>query len=294
MKIKSKLLVFAIVAIYAIGSFASTSHSVAKDVKAGVFYEKSVKIDGRNELFFSGIVTDDGEELWGVIARFDGENPSREVALLQTAIMVLIDMEVPSFLITLVIEDSRYSILYADQEVVIFDFPESYLDDWDNESILQEYRDDCLFILNGLSELKISDEIERLFKIEYKQTHLNSPSLPNSVVHDDVHTRITFVGLEEDKYGTVLFKFSVENKTDVKLTFQADTLALDGISLGYISGSDSIAPQSRGFIRFSTEEEVPSFHPKRITGTIKVIDFSRKLLERSQEITFINVPIIEN
>ena len=36
----------------------------------------------------------------------------------------------------------------------------------------------------------------------------------NVTIHGDIHTKITYIGLERDRYGKTLLKFSVENKTD--------------------------------------------------------------------------------
>ena len=42
----------------------------------------------------------------------------------------------------------------------------------------------------------------------------------NVTIHGDIHTKITYIGLERDRYGKTLLKFSVENKTDVTLTYR--------------------------------------------------------------------------
>ncbi len=84
--------------------------------------------------------------------------------------------------------------------------------------------------------------------------------------------------------------FNITNKTNVELTFQSGSFALDGVSLGYISGSDSVAAKSTGLVRF--RPAFPTMLPSFLTGNIKVIDFSRVLLERTYQVDFVNVVVV--
>ena len=122
----------------------------------------------------------------------------------------------------------------------------------------------------------------------------NSQSIPSSVdvfVYDDDYVEIRFSGCELDRDDQQL-AFTVSNKTDCELTFQSGTMAIDGFSLGYVSGSDSIAAQSKGKIRFETKEEFPTMAPSTISGTISVIDFGKTLWSsQSYEVSFSNLDV---
>lgn len=129
---------------------------------------------------------------------------------------------------------------------------------------------------------------------------LEEPTVKNeteqyTLVYEDDYVTISFVGCEYGKqFGKQIEQlvFFVDNKSDYPLTFQADTFALDGISLGYSSGSDEIAAKSKGKIRFETNEAFPSMTPSTITGTIKVIDWDQTLFgELSYNASFTNVAV---
>lgn len=113
----------------------------------------------------------------------------------------------------------------------------------------------------------------------------------NVPIHSDDYVNISFIGCEEeDGYDQLVFL--VENKTNGQLTFQADSMAIDGLSLGYCSGSDSVAAQSKGKIRFETKEEFPTMTPSAISGVINVIDFEETIWgSMSYDISFVNVDV---
>jgi len=111
-------------------------------------------------------------------------------------------------------------------------------------------------------------------------------------IHKDEHVTISYLGCETDRDRDYMV-FYVENNTDVELTFQSNTLSIDGESLGHISGSDSIAAQSKGRVRFRTGDPFPTMSPATITGTLRVIDFSRELF-RSYDVSFVNLRIRES
>lgn len=118
-----------------------------------------------------------------------------------------------------------------------------------------------------------------------------TPSQVDIPVYDDAYVTINFIGCEIDR-GDENIVFMVTNKTDSELTFQSGTMAIDGVSLGHVSGSDSVASQSKGKIRFETKEEFPTMTPSTISGTIKVIDFGKTLWgSQSYEVSFSNLDV---
>lgn len=102
--------------------------------------------------------------------------------------------------------------------------------------------------------------------------------------------KIEYYGCEKGRISDEII-FLVENKMDVELTFQAGSFAFDGQDLGYMSGSDSIAPKSKGKIQFDNLDGFSTLSPTTITGTIKVIDFSRTALSQSYEVKFVNLEV---
>ncbi len=117
------------------------------------------------------------------------------------------------------------------------------------------------------------------------------PPIIRAVFCDDENVMIRYSGIGKDRAGDDVIEFYVTNKTQNELTFQADSFALDGRDLGYISGSDSIAPNSSGGISFEPEETIP-LNPSRITGTIRVLDFDKTLWgKQSYDVKFVDVAI---
>lgn len=112
------------------------------------------------------------------------------------------------------------------------------------------------------------------------------------LIYDDEYVSISYRACELDKHGKEQMLFYVVNKTDGQLSFQADSFAINGESLGHISGSDRIAAQSKGKVAFDAEEAFPTLTPTTISGVITVIDFSKSVLpERSYDVSFVNVEI---
>ena len=119
------------------------------------------------------------------------------------------------------------------------------------------------------------------------------PASVDIFVYDDEYVEIRFIGCELDRDDEQLV-FMVTNKTDSELTFQSDTMAIDGISLGHVSGSDSIAAQSKGKVRFETKEDFPTMNPETISGNIKVIDFGKTLWgSQSYRVDFVNLDVAQ-
>ena len=140
------------------------------------------------------------------------------------------------------------------------------------------------------SELEAANaKIEELQNIE--PTASIAPTNVEVIIHDDDYVTISFIGCEMDRDDENIV-FMVTNKTDSELSFQSGTMAIDGISLGYVSGSDSLEAQSKGKVRFETKEEFPTMVPSSISGTIKVIDFGKTLWgSQSYEVSFSNLDV---
>lgn len=85
-------------------------------------------------------------------------------------------------------------------------------------------------------------------------------------------------------------EFMVENKTDVVITIQADTLAVNGVSVSsYITMSDDVSPKSSGKVFAKCEIENYNEHIEKISGQLRVIDFGRSW--DSYKATFVNVKV---
>lgn len=110
-------------------------------------------------------------------------------------------------------------------------------------------------------------------------------------IHDDENVTLSFLGCEVNDRGEECLVFYVVNKTDIELTFQGAAMAINGESLGDTSGSEDIAAQSKGKIRFRTEEPFPTMTPDTLSGAISVIDFTYDTLEDSYEVPFTNLNV---
>lgn len=112
----------------------------------------------------------------------------------------------------------------------------------------------------------------------------NPKPTSNTLVYSDKKVEIYF--LEVTSKGVV---FEVKNLTDVNVTIQADSVAINGISTNSIIMSDDVAPQSIGKViakcsDFSTSEKVYT-----VSGQLSIIDFSRSW--KAYDAKFINVEI---
>lgn len=84
--------------------------------------------------------------------------------------------------------------------------------------------------------------------------------------------------------------FEVENKIDATLTFQVESIALDGISIpsASIIMSDEVAPRSKGRIYLRIYDESIPLDPDLISGELRIIDFAATS-NRSYNAKFINI-----
>lgn len=87
--------------------------------------------------------------------------------------------------------------------------------------------------------------------------------------------------------------FLVENKTDVTLTIQAESMALDGISIANrnMAMSDEVAPKSMGRVYLRVKESI-SLSPKSISGELRVVDFNAESLDdRAYNAKFVDIAV---
>lgn len=112
----------------------------------------------------------------------------------------------------------------------------------------------------------------------------NPKPVSEVLVYSDESVEIYFS--EVTSNGVV---FEVKNMTDINLTFQASSVAINGVSTNDITMSDDVAPQSIGKIvarcsDFSTSEKVYT-----VSGQLRVIDFSGSWT--TYDAKFVNVEI---
>ena len=117
------------------------------------------------------------------------------------------------------------------------------------------------------------------------------------LIFEDEHVRITFAGtrISPDFREEQQLQFFVENKTASTLGFQSRSLSINGISLGSVTGSDTVAPHSSGMVRFRTAEPFPTMNPSTVSGTIDVFDRCGTTTGRAWEnvvlVTFTNISV---
>lgn len=83
-------------------------------------------------------------------------------------------------------------------------------------------------------------------------------------------------------------EFLVENKTDVEITIQAGSVAVNGISTDNITMSDHVAPKSKGIVTAKCRLDI-SGDVQTVSGKLRIIDFSRSF--DTEEAVFTNVEI---
>lgn len=114
-----------------------------------------------------------------------------------------------------------------------------------------------------------------------------------------VTTAQPFIVYQDDKV-IIMFKkitsrgvvFDVQNLTNINLTIQADSIAINGISTDDIIMSDDVAPQSTGevIVRTGNEDITGVKEINRVSGQLRVIDFNYSF--RSYDATF-DIPLNE-
>lgn len=107
-------------------------------------------------------------------------------------------------------------------------------------------------------------------------------------VYEDENIKINFK--EVKKNGIY---FNVENKTDVVITVQADSVSVNGISSNNIMMSDDISPKSKGVIHAQTsiDSSVDLENILTISGQLRIIDFNDSF--KSYDVSFVNLDVAQ-
>lgn len=147
------------------------------------------------------------------------------------------------------------------------------------------------FVIDGTTYLPVRGIANALgldvaWDSQTKTVVLNTPGVfaGGVQVYDDENVTIDFVGCTSEKpysfSDTEYYyaNFNIKNKTDAELTFQPDSFSFNGISYNTFYGSESVAPQSTGKIKFHSDEPVPVSGINKTSGQISVIDFSEDWL----------------
>lgn len=84
---------------------------------------------------------------------------------------------------------------------------------------------------------------------------------------------IYFVSAKPYEYddNETLVKFLINNKYNTQMTFQADTIILDGISYSDVIMSDPVSANSLGYIE-ATVEDCTNFNPSAVGGDLRFFD----------------------
>lgn len=102
------------------------------------------------------------------------------------------------------------------------------------------------------------------------------------VVYEDELVKINF--LKATASGV---EFLAENKTNVNITFQADSIAVNGLSTNNITMSDDVMAQSKGIIEARCS--IADTNVSTISGQLRVIDFNDSF--DTYDAPFVNVVI---
>ena len=106
----------------------------------------------------------------------------------------------------------------------------------------------------------------------------------DNLLYEDDKVRISFAGINEK--GVV---FWLENLTDINITVQADSVAINGISTSGILMSDDVAPKSKGKIIARCDDFSSVGEVETVSGQLRIIDFNDSF--KTYSATFTNVEI---
>lgn len=104
----------------------------------------------------------------------------------------------------------------------------------------------------------------------------------NNVLYDDDFITISFsrVYSEENYWGETEYYIELlgTNKTNVELSAKSWTMSLNGFSYNLENDSYSIAPDSSGYLRYKSEDNVElPMTISKISGKLEITDFSETL-----------------
>jgi hypothetical protein len=164
MKWKSKSVVVCAVIMCIVSSFVTTLGCYAESSESSrLIYEKTVRLDETNEISIVGTMKEDDSEAWAALLSFNGEDLDREVVLTKLLILVFLVNEFPSFMIGSAGEDDPFVLLYSNGQLsFVMGLPDGFSERWSDESFWAEYRDDCFFIVDALSDLGRTSQVKNV------------------------------------------------------------------------------------------------------------------------------------
>ena len=149
---------------------------------------------------------------------------------------------------------------------------------------LQEKYDD---LLDDYAEMKAEQTIDQIQEDVESQNSAETENPDNSVVvHEDDNVKMSFAGIGEDGV-----EFWLENRTELNLTVQADSVSVNGISTSDIVMSDDVAPQSTGKVVAKCDDFPEDMEVENVGGRFSIVDFSRTWDPYYYEVTFANVSV---
>lgn len=106
---------------------------------------------------------------------------------------------------------------------------------------------------------------------------------PTPVFEDD-SVKVSFVGLNGSDA-----KLLLENKTAIAVTVQDDSFSINGFSTSGNTTSDSVAPNSKGFVTIDISELGDVGMPETVSGKLNV--FNSESYATISDVTFANVVV---
>lgn len=149
---------------------------------------------------------------------------------------------------------------------------------------LQEKYDD---LLDDYAEMKAEQTIDQIQEDIDSQDSTETEKPDNSVVvYQDDNVKLSFAGIGEDGV-----EFWLENRTELNLTVQADSVSVNGISASDIVMSDDVAPQSTGKVVAKCDNFSEDMEAENVGGQLRIVDFSKTWNPYYYEVTFANVSV---
>lgn len=133
-------------------------------------------------------------------------------------------------------------------------------------------------------ENRENQQQDEIRETEKEQTQENEQKQEPVLIYEDDNVKISYVEITEN--GVV---FWVENLTDINITVQADSVAINGISTNDILMSDDVAPKSKGKVVARCDDFSIDTKVEKIGGQLRIVDFTNSL--KSYDATFSDVSI---
>lgn len=133
-------------------------------------------------------------------------------------------------------------------------------------------------------EINENQKQGKLGKDDEEQTQENEPKQESVLIYEDDKVKISFAEITDKGVS-----FWVENLTDINITVQADSVAINGISTNDILMSDDVAPKSKGKVVARCDDFSIDTKVEKIGGQLRIVDFTNSL--KSYDATFSDVSI---